>query len=221
MQIKIEDSWRKILNEELDKKYFKDLISFVEEEYKTEVCYPRKKDVFAAFDQCSFESLKVVILGQDPYHGQGQANGLCFSVHEDITHPPSLVNIFKEVVKDLGVSYPLSGDLSRWSKQGVLLLNSILTVKGGSPGSHQNRGWELFTDAVISKISKHKEDVVFLLWGGYAKKKGIKIDKNKHVVLTSGHPSPLSSNRGYWFGNKHFSKTNEFLQAKAKSIIKW
>ncbi|HBI40017.1 MAG TPA: uracil-DNA glycosylase [Tenacibaculum sp.] len=221
MQIKIEDSWRKILNEELDKKYFKDLISFVEEEYKTEVCYPRKKDVFAAFDQCSFESLKVVILGQDPYHGQGQANGLCFSVHEDITHPPSLVNIFKEVVKDLGVSYPLSGDLSRWSKQGVLLLNSILTVKGGSPGSHQNRGWELFTDAVISKISKHKEDVVFLLWGGYAKKKGIKIDKNKHVVLTSGHPSPLSANRGYWFGNKHFSKTNEFLQAKAKSIIKW
>ncbi|WP_440880746.1 uracil-DNA glycosylase [Tenacibaculum sp. C7A-26P2] len=221
MQIKIEDSWKKILSEELDKKYFKDLISFVKEEYKTEVCYPKEKDVFAAFNQCSFESLKVVILGQDPYHGQNQANGLCFSVHEGITHPPSLANIFKEVGKDLGGPYPLSGDLSRWSKQGVLLLNSILTVRAGSPGSHQNRGWELFTDAVISKISKYKEDVVFLLWGGYAKKKGVKIDKKKHTVLTSGHPSPLSANRGYWFGNKHFSMTNEILQAKAKTIINW
>ncbi|OSY87745.1 uracil-DNA glycosylase [Tenacibaculum holothuriorum] len=221
MQVKIADSWKNILNDEFNKPYFKNLAEFVKNEYQKHTCYPKGKDIFAAFDYCNFEDVKVVIIGQDPYHGVGQANGLCFSVHDEIAHPPSLINIFKELEADLGIPYPDSGDLSRWAKQGVLLLNATLTVRAHNAGSHQKKGWEQFTDAVIAQISEKRKDVVFLLWGGYAKKKGAKIDKNKHHVLTSGHPSPLSANRGYWFGNKHFSQTNEFLKTKELSSIQW
>ncbi|WP_299104165.1 uracil-DNA glycosylase [uncultured Tenacibaculum sp.] len=221
MQVKIADSWKNILEEEFQKEYFENLTNFVKEEYQQYTCYPKTTDIFAAFDYCSFEDVKVVIIGQDPYHGIGQANGLCFSVHNGIAHPPSLINIFKEIETDLGIAYPGSGDLSKWAQQGVLLLNATLTVRAHEAGSHQRKGWEQFTDAVIQKISENKEDVVFLLWGGYAKKKGAKIDKKKHHVLTSGHPSPLSANRGYWFGNKHFSQTNEFLEQKKMKKINW
>ncbi len=221
MKVKIANSWKYILQTEFEKTYFKSLADYVKQEYQTNTCYPKGSDIFKAFDFCPFDKVKVVIIGQDPYHGAGQANGLCFSVHDGITHPPSLVNIFKEIASDVAIPYPVSGDLSRWASQGVLLLNATLTVRENNAGSHQNRGWEQFTDAVISKISEEKSDVVFLLWGGYAKKKGAKVDKKKHCVLTSGHPSPLSANRGYWFGNKHFSKTNDFLQSKGLEIIKW
>lgn len=221
MEVKIADSWKNVLKEEFEKEYFKELLLFVKNEYNTFTCYPKDSAIFKAFDTCSFEDVKVVIIGQDPYHGKSQANGLCFSVHEKIKHPPSLINIFKEIESDVCTTYPESGDLTRWSKQGVLLLNATLTVREGEAGSHQKRGWEIFTDAVINEISKHKENVVFLLWGGYAKKKGAKIDASKHYVLTSGHPSPLSANRGYWFGNKHFSKTNIFLESKNIVTIQW
>ncbi|MFY7672461.1 uracil-DNA glycosylase [Tenacibaculum sp. MEBiC06402] len=221
MQVNIAESWKHILQPEFEKPYFKNLVEFVKDEYTKFTCYPKGSDIFAAFDYCSFDDVKVVIIGQDPYHGIGQANGLCFSVHDGISHPPSLINIFKEIETDLGIPYPESGDLSRWAKQGVLLLNATLTVRAHEAGSHQKKGWEQFTDAVIASISQQKEDVVFLLWGGYAKKKGAKIDKKKHHVLTSGHPSPLSANRGYWFGNKHFSQTNEFLTHKNLSVIDW
>jgi len=221
MQVTIAESWKHILEDEFDKPYFKELVDFVDSEYKNYTCYPKDEAIFAAFDFCSFEDLKVVIIGQDPYHGEHQANGLCFSVQEDVKHPPSLVNIFKELENDLGIEYPKSGDLSRWAQQGVLLLNATLTVKAHEASSHQKKGWETFTDAVIQKISLEKENVVFLLWGGYAKKKGRKINTDKHCVLTSGHPSPLSANRGYWFGNKHFSETNRFLKEKELPIIQW
>ncbi|KAB1159690.1 uracil-DNA glycosylase [Tenacibaculum aiptasiae] len=221
MQVKIADSWKNILQSEFEKDYFKNLTSFVKNEYSTRVCYPKGSEVFAAFDACSLDDLKVVILGQDPYHGKGQANGLCFSVHDQIQHPPSLINIFKEIETDLGISYPKSGDLSRWAKQGVLLLNATLTVRESEAGSHQKQGWEEFTDAVIRKVSDEKKDVVFLLWGGFAKKKVKLIDTKKHHVLTSGHPSPLSANRGYWFGNKHFSKTNAILKDLNLATIQW
>lgn len=221
MDVKIGESWKNILLPEFKKEYFQNLINFVKSEYQTHTCYPKGKDVFAAFNHCSFNDLKVVIIGQDPYHGPKQANGLCFSVHDGISHPPSLINIFKELQTDLGKPYPVSGDLSTWADQGVLLLNATLTVKAHEAGSHQKKGWEEFTDAVIEQISEQKKDVVFLLWGGFAKKKGRKIDTEKHHVLTSGHPSPLSANRGYWFGNKHFSKTNELLEQLGKSIIEW
>lgn len=221
MQVKIAESWKHILQSEFEKEYFKKLAEFVRQEYTNHTCYPKGKDIFSAFDFCSFDDVKVVIIGQDPYHGVGQANGLCFSVHDGIAHPPSLINIFKEIETDLGIPYPTSGDLSRWAKQGVLLFNATLTVRAHTAGSHQKQGWEQFTDAVISKISQQKEQVVFLLWGGYAKKKGAKIDTQKHCVLTSGHPSPLSANRGYWFGNKHFSKTNDFLEKQGLPIIAW
>ncbi|WP_440122107.1 uracil-DNA glycosylase [Tenacibaculum sp. Ill] len=221
MQVKINDSWKNILQPEFEKPYFENLTEFVKNEYSNHMCYPKGSDIFAAFDFCALDDLKVVILGQDPYHGVGQANGLCFSVHDGITHPPSLINIFKEIEKDVNIPYPKSGDLSRWAKQGVLLLNATLTVRAGEAGSHQKQGWEQFTDAVIQKISEEKKDVVFLLWGGFAKKKAKLIDKNKHHILTSGHPSPLSANRGYWFENKHFSKTNDFLQSKGTSTIQW
>ena len=221
MQVNIAESWKHILQPEFEKAYFQNLVQFVKEEYTNFTCYPKGSDIFAAFDYCAFGDVKVVIIGQDPYHGVGQANGLCFSVHDGISHPPSLINIFKEIETDLGIPYPESGDLSRWAKQGVLLLNATLTVRAHEAGSHQKKGWEQFTDAVIASISEQKEDVVFLLWGGYAKKKGAKIDKKKHYVLTSGHPSPLSANRGYWFGNKHFSQTNEFLTRKNLSVINW
>jgi len=221
MDVKIEQSWKNILQDEFEKPYFKELIEFVKEEYSNHTCYPKGKDIFAAFDHCSFDKTKVVIIGQDPYHGLGQANGLCFSVHDGIAHPPSLINIFKEIESDIGKPYPESGDLSRWASQGVLLLNATLTVRAHNAGSHQRKGWEQFTDAVIKQISENREGVVFLLWGGYAKKKGAKIDQKKHHVLTSGHPSPLSANRGYWFGNQHFSKTNQLLQTIGKSTIDW
>jgi uracil-DNA glycosylase len=221
MQVNIAESWKHILQPEFEQDYFKNLVQFVKEEYNEFTCYPKGSDIFAAFDYCAFDDVKVVIIGQDPYHGVGQANGLCFSVHDGISHPPSLINIFKEIETDLGITYPESGDLSRWAKQGVLLLNATLTVRAHEAGSHQKKGWEQFTDSVIASISQQKEDVVFLLWGGYAKKKGAKIDKKKHHVLTSGHPSPLSANRGYWFGNKHFSQTNEFLTRKNLSVINW
>ena len=212
MQVNIANSWKNILEKEFEKSYFKDLVEFVKNEYSKNTCYPKGSDIFAAFDFCSFNDVKVVILGQDPYHGPNQANGLCFSVKDGITHPPSLINIFKEISTDLNKVYPKSGNLEMWAKQGVLLLNATLTVRAHEAGSHQKKGWETFTDEVIKQISNNKEHVVFLLWGGFAKKKAKLIDKKKHFILESGHPSPLSANRGYWFGNRHFSKTNEILE---------
>lgn len=221
MQVKIADSWKNILNDEFEKPYFHELISFVKKEYKNYTCYPKGADIFAAFDYCSFDDVKVVIIGQDPYHGPNQANGLCFSVKDGISHPPSLINIFKEITTDLQQEYPQSGNLEKWAKQGVLLLNATLTVRAHEAGSHQNKGWEEFTDRVIQKISAKKEGVIFLLWGGFAKKKVKLIDSKKHHILTSGHPSPLSANRGYWFGNQHFSKTNAILHSLGKKQINW
>ena len=221
MNVKIDNTWKGILQPEFDKSYFAELTRFVKEEYAKNTCFPNGNKIFEAFNLCALDDLKVVIIGQDPYHGVGQAHGLCFSVNEGITHPPSLINIFKEISTDLNTPYPKSGNLEHWSKQGVLLLNATLTVRAHQAGSHQKKGWEQFTDAVISLISEQKENIVFLLWGGFAKKKGIKIDKIKHCVLTCGHPSPLSANRGYWFGNKHFRKTNEYLQSHNLPLIKW
>ncbi len=221
MKVKIAESWEKVLQPEFEKPYFKQLTQFVKNEYITNNCFPKGNQIFEAFNLCSFEDLKVVIIGQDPYHGVGQAHGLCFSVNEGVAHPPSLINIFKEIQTDLSIPYPKSGNLERWAKQGVLLLNATLTVRAHNAGSHQKKGWEQFTDAVIEKISEEKKNVVFLLWGGFAKKKGLKIDKNKHHILTCGHPSPLSANRGYWFGNKHFSRANDYLEAKKIEKIKW
>lgn len=221
MQVKIAEPWKNILKEEFEKTYFKELASFVKNDYQNFTCYPKGTDIFAAFDYCSFNDLKVVIIGQDPYHGLNQANGLCFSVKDDITHPPSLTNIFKEITTDLKLSYPKSGNLERWAKQGVLLLNATLTVRANEPGSHQKQGWEEFTDQVIREISNQKKGVVFLLWGGFAKKKAKLIDLKKHHILESGHPSPLSANRGYWFGNKHFSKANALLASLKKTEINW
>ncbi len=221
MDVSISKSWKSVLQDEFEKDYFQNLAAFVKSEYANQKCFPKGNEIFAAFNHCDFEKVKVVIIGQDPYHGENQANGLCFSVHDGISHPPSLINIFKEIASDLDKSYPSSGNLERWADQGVLLLNATLTVRSGQAASHQKRGWETFTDAVIRLISDHKENVVFLLWGGFAKKKGAKIDVNKHCILASGHPSPLSANRGYWFGNKHFSKTNEFLVKKGKKEIIW
>lgn len=221
MNVNISDSWKKVLSGEFEKEYFKNLASFVRAEYRTHACYPKGNEIFAAFNHCSFENVKVVILGQDPYHGEGQANGLCFSVHEGIPHPPSLVNIFKELQADTGKMYPVNGDLGYLANQGVLLLNATLTVRSSQAGSHQKKGWEFFTDAVIEHLSEKKQGIVFLLWGGYAKKKGSKIDQKKHLVLSSGHPSPLSANRGYWFGNKHFSETNSYLRKIGKQEIEW
>lgn len=221
MNIEIDESWKVHLQEEFEKPYFEQLSCFVEEEYSVNTCYPKASQIFEAFNLCSFNDVKVVIIGQDPYHGVGQANGLCFSVNDGIANPPSLINIFKEIQTDLGKPFPVSGNLERWAKQGVLLLNATLTVRAHEAGSHQKKGWEQFTDAVISTISKNKKDVIFLLWGGYAKKKGSKIDRTKHTVLTSGHPSPLSANRGYWFGNKHFSESNKCLKNNGLSEIIW
>lgn len=221
MKIEIDDSWKKLLTSEFEKPYFEQLTAFVREQYSNENCFPEEHQIFNAFNLCKFDDVKVVIIGQDPYHGIGQAHGLCFSVNEGITHPPSLSNIFKEIEKDLQLPIPKSGNLERWANQGVLLLNATLTVKAHNAGSHQKKGWEQFTDAVISLISEKKENVVFLLWGGYAKKKGSKIDISKNHILESGHPSPLSANRGYWFGNKHFSKTNNLLKNNGITIVNW
>lgn len=221
MNVNISESWKSVLQEEFEKEYFINLTTYVKQEYNHYTCYPPGSQIFNAFEHCHFDDIKVVIIGQDPYHNIGQANGLCFSVNDGISHPPSLINIFKEIENDLSIPYPKSGNLMRWADQGVLLLNATLTVRAHEAGSHQKKGWETFTDTVISKISEQKENVVFLLWGGYAKKKGAKIDTSKHYVLTSGHPSPLSANRGFWFGNKHFSKANSFLRSKGLPSIKW
>lgn len=221
MNVAIHESWKKALEGEFEKPYFENLIQFVKQEYATTKCYPPGKQIFAAFDHCPYDKVEVVIIGQDPYHGPGQANGLCFSVNDGIPNPPSLQNIFREIQTDLGKPFPPTGNLERWADQGVLLLNAVLTVRQSEANSHQGKGWETFTDAVIQKISNEKENVVFLLWGGSAKKKGAKINRQKHIVLESGHPSPLSANKGHWFGNKHFSKTNEILAEKGKKQINW
>ncbi|AZQ58068.1 uracil-DNA glycosylase [Maribacter sp. MJ134] len=221
MSIQIHPSWKEKLQNEFEQDYFKSLTSFIKEEYATHTCYPKGADIFAAFDHCPFDQTKVVIIGQDPYHGPGQANGLCFSVKDGISHPPSLINIFKEITTDLGVPYPQSGNLERWANQGVLLLNATLTVRAHEAGSHQGQGWERFTDSVIKTLSEEKEQLVFLLWGGFAKKKVKFINGDKHRILTSGHPSPLSANRGYWFGNQHFSRTNAILSSLGNKIIDW
>lgn len=221
MNVRISPSWNALLSSEFEKPYFQVLTAFVKKEYSEHTCYPKGKEIFAAFDKCPVEDLKVVLLGQDPYHGEGQANGLSFSVRDGIAHPPSLVNIFREIEEDLKLPYPESGNLSRWAEQGVLLLNATLTVRANTAGSHQGQGWETFTNAVIKSISDNCQHIVFLLWGSFAKKKIALIDTQKHCVLSSGHPSPLSANRGYWFGNKHFSKTNAYLTSVGKQAIDW
>jgi len=221
MNVRIDQSWKKQLEPEFEKDYFNKLIDFVKQEYSEHKCFPPGPEIFAAFEHSKFEDTKVVILGQDPYHGIGQANGLCFSVKDGITFPPSLINIFKEIENDLAQPLPTTGNLERWADQGVLLLNATLTVRAHQAGSHQNKGWETFTDLVIQTISEEKENVVFLLWGGYAKKKAKLIDESKHLILTSGHPSPLSANRGYWFGNRHFSKANAYLREQGRDEINW
>jgi len=220
MNVKIASSWKDQLQGEFSNSYFKDLVDFVKSEYAQHKVFPKGKQIFNAFDHCSFEELKVVIIGQDPYHGDGQANGLCFSVNDGIKMPPSLINIFKEIQSDLGKAFPATGNLERWAKQGVLLLNATLTVRAHSPGSHQDKGWEQFTDAVIRIVSERKEGIVFLLWGAYAQRKGEMIDQSKHLVLSSSHPSPFAANRGF-FGNKHFSRSNAYLQEKGLEPIDW
>ena len=223
MDIALEASWKAVLEKELDKPYFNDLIKFVKFEYTTPGmrCFPPADQIFSAFDHCPFHHVNVVIIGQDPYHGYGQAHGLCFSVNDGIAFPPSLRNIFEEVKNDTGTPVPNSGNLMRWADQGILLLNATLTVREGMAGSHQNKGWEKFTDAVIQAVSDHRENVVFLLWGSYAQKKGKFIDRSRHLVLQTGHPSPLSANRGLWFGNGHFTKTNDYLIANGKTPVRW
>lgn len=221
MDVSIHQSWKPYLQKEFDKPYFKELTDFIKSEYQQHQCFPPGKQIFSAFDWCPFDELKVVIIGQDPYHGFGQANGLCFSVNDGIPHPPSLINIFKEIETDLGVPYPASGNLERWARQGVLLLNATLTVRAHQAGSHQNKGWEHFTNAVIEIISEKKKNVIFMLWGSFAKQKSKLIDTSKHKILSTGHPSPLSANRGYWFGNKHFSKTNSLLEQVGQKAIVW
>ena len=217
MNVKIAESWKKQLADEFEKAYFEKLITFVKDEYVTQTVYPPGNKIFNAFEKCSFEDTKVVILGQDPYHGAGQANGLAFSVADGIKVPPSLVNIFKEVKSDIGTDIPVSGNLERWAEQGVLLLNATLTVRATVAGSHQKKGWEQFTDAVIKKISEEKNNVVFMLWGAYAQKKGAVIDTKKHFILNAPHPSPLAQG---FLGTKHFSKANEYLKEKGlKEII--
>lgn len=221
MNVDINPSWKPFLQDEFDKPYFKNLTEFVKEEYSKHQCFPPGNLIFNAFEKCPLDQLKVVIIGQDPYHNYHQANGLCFSVNDGIVHPPSLINIFKEIETDVNKPYPKSGNLERWAEQGVFLLNATLTVRAHEAGSHQKQGWETFTDAVIKTISEQKEGVVFLLWGGFAKKKAKLIDAKKHHILTSGHPSPLSANRGYWFGNKHFSNTNAILKDNGFEVIDW
>jgi uracil-DNA glycosylase len=221
MNVKLDSSWKRELEDTFNESYFLKLTTFVKKEYKTHICYPPGNHIFSALDDCPLDKLKLVIIGQDPYHGKKQAHGYCFSVPEGVKHPPSLVNIFKELNDDIGVLYPKSGDLRKWANQGVLLLNSTLTVRENSPGSHQNHGWELFTDKIIEIISSSKKNVVFMLWGNYAKSKVKLIDESKHLILKSGHPSPLSANKGLWFGNKHFSKANNYFKINNISEILW
>lgn len=219
-EIKLHASWKEHLQSEFDKPYWQNLTAFVKQEYASHVCYPPAKLIFSAFDHCSFDDVRVVILGQDPYHGPGQANGLCFSVNDGVKCPPSLVNIFKELKDELGIPISTNGNLERWADQGVLLLNATLTVRANEAGSHQNKGWETFTDAVIRAINDKKQNVVFLLWGSYAQKKGGFIDPKKHFILKSAHPSPLSAYNGFW-GNKHFITANEYLLSHGLKEINW
>ena len=212
-------TWKNKLSTEFEKPYFQKMEAFIDEELKTQMIYPPEKLIFNAFEKCPFEKVKVVIIGQDPYHGTGQANGLCFSVNDGIKSPPSLRNIFKEIQRDLGKDMPTSGNLERWAEQGVLLLNAILTVRANKAASHRKKGWELFTDSVIRLISDEKEQVVFLLWGKYAQEKGQIVDENKHLILKSAHPSPLSAKN--FFDHKHFSQTNQYLQECGKTQIEW
>lgn len=220
MNVRIEESWKKHLQTEFDKPYFDELVRFVRNEYATHTVYPPGKQMFAAFDACPFDNVKVVILGQDPYHEPGQAHGLCFSVNEGVQFPPSLQNIFKEIESDLGKPVPSNGNLLRWARQGVLLLNATLTVRAHQAGSHQNRGWEAFTDAVIHHLAEEREHIVFILWGAYAQRKGAFIDRTRHLVLQSPHPSPLSAHRGF-FCNHHFSQANQYLTAHGIEPIDW
>lgn len=220
MNVRIEPTWLKALSAEWDSPYFCQLAEFVRQEYRTTTVYPPAGKIFAAFDACPFNEVKVVIIGQDPYHGPGQANGLCFSVSPDVAIPRSLVNIFKEINNDLGRPMPSNGDLSRWAKQGVLLLNATLTVRAHQAGSHQGKGWEQLTDAAIKALNAERDGLVFILWGSYAGKKAELIDRNRHLILTSVHPSPLSASRGF-FGNHHFSRANEYLVKQGKTPIEW
>ena len=220
MNVRIDESWRERVQSEFDAPYFALLTDFVRHEYATTRVYPPGSQMFAAFDACPFDKVKVVILGQDPYHEPGQAHGLCFSVNDGVPFPPSLQNIFKEIHDDIGTPVPMSGDLTRWANQGVLLLNATLTVRAHQAGSHQNKGWEQFTDAVIHRLAQERENLVFILWGSYAQRKGEFIDRSRHLVLQSPHPSPLSAHRGF-FGNRHFSRTNEYLTAHGIEPILW
>lgn len=220
MTVRIDPSWNSRLAAEWDKPYFRQLTDFVRHEYATSTIYPPASKIFAAFDACPFNDVKVVILGQDPYHGPGQANGLCFSVADGVPIPRSLVNIFKEIHDDVGSPIPSTGNLERWARQGVLLLNATLTVKAHQAGSHQGKGWEELTDRVIDLLNREREGIVFILWGSYAAKKGALIDRSKHLVLSSPHPSPLSAARGF-FGNHHFSRANDYLLAHGKKTIEW
>jgi uracil-DNA glycosylase len=220
MDVRIEESWKAHIGGEFDKQYFIDLTNFVREEYMHHTCYPPGKMIFNAFNLCPFDKVKVVIIGQDPYHEPGQAHGLCFSVNDGIQYPPSLVNIFKEIENDCGTPVPSSGNLTRWAEQGVLLLNATLTVRAHQAGSHQRRGWEEFTDAAIKALANDREHLVFILWGSYAQGKAAYIDPSKHLILKSAHPSPLSAYRGF-FGNKHFSRANDYLVQNGIAPIKW
>jgi uracil-DNA glycosylase len=220
LEVQIEDSWKQVLAPEFEKPYFKKLVDFIKSERQQSILYPPGPLIFKAFEACPLEQVKVVIIGQDPYHGPGQANGLCFSVSDGQKLPPSLQNIFKEIHRDLGKPIPTSGNLERWAQQGVLLLNATLTVRAHSPGSHQHQGWEIFTDAVIQVLSATQLQLVFLLWGSYAQQKGSIIDSRKHLILQSPHPSPFSAHRGF-LGNSHFSKTNDYLTSHGKSAIDW
>lgn len=220
MEVKIAPDWNELLREEFEKPYFEELIRFVKEEYATRRIYPRGSNIFRAFDKCPLDKLKVVIIGQDPYHGPGQAHGLCFSVADGVPHPPSLQNIFKEVAADIGTPIPASGNLDRWAEQGVLLLNAVLTVREHEAASHAGRGWEQFTDAVVRKIAERKQGVVYLLWGSYAQRKGAIADPTQNCILKAVHPSPLSAYRGF-LGCKHFSKANEYLLSTGQTPINW
>jgi len=220
MDVKIEKSWKERLAPEFEKAYFKQLTEFVKQEYQTSVVYPPGPFIFNAFEHCPFDKVKVVILGQDPYHEPGQAHGLCFSVQDGVPFPPSLVNIFKEIETDLGTPVPPTGNLTRWAEQGVLLLNSTITVKAHRAGSHQHKGWETFTDAVINCLNEERKNIVYILWGSYAQKKGAFINQSRNFVLKSAHPSPLSAYRGF-FGNKHFSQANDYLLATGQDPIIW
>ena len=221
MNVKIEESWKQHVGDEFDKLYFLDLTNFVRDEYLHHTCYPPGNQIFEAFNLCPFDKVKAVIIAQDPYHEPGQAHGLCFSVNDGVPFPPSLVNIFKEINMDLGTPMPTSGNLARWARQGVLLLNATLTVRAHQAASHQRRGWETFTDAAIEALSRDRNNLVFILWGGYARSKARLIDHTRHLVLESVHPSPLSANRGGWFGNHHFSRANAYLVEHGQEAIVW